>query len=58
MGKQPKLNYRFHNPNTAEATAEYIAKILVDVNRPKIESLLAEAAASQRSDQKTKDAAE
>ena len=48
--KKQKLNYRFHNPNSAEATAEYIAKILVDVNRSKIEALLAEAAASQQSE--------
>ena len=57
MGKQPKLQYRFHNPNSAEATAEYIAKILVDVNRSKIEALLAEAVASQQSE-KHEDAAE
>ena len=56
--KKQKLNYRIHDPNAAEATAEYIAKILVEASRNKIESLLAEAAASQQSDQKPKDAAE
>ena len=56
--KKTKLNYRIHNPNSAEATAEYIAKILVEANRAKIQALLAEAATSQQVDQKIKDAAE
>ena len=55
--KKKKLNYRIHDPNPAEVTAEYIAKILVDVNRSKIEALLAEAVASQQSE-KHEDAAE
>ena len=55
--KKQKLNYRFHNPNSAEATAEYIANILVEANRIKIEALLAEAAASQHTE-KSEDAAE
>lgn len=38
--KKQKLNYRFHNPNSDEVTAEYIAKILVEVNRLKIEAAL------------------
>ena len=25
--KKQKLNYRFHNPNTAEVTADYILKV-------------------------------
>lgn len=32
-----KLNYRIHNPNTAAATADYILKILIDVNLEKVE---------------------
>ena len=55
--KKKKLNYRFHTPHSAEATAEYIAHILVEVNRTKIEALLAEAVASHQSEQ-SKDAAE
>lgn len=38
--KKVKLNYRFHNPNTVETTADYIAKIFVESNRRKVESLL------------------
>lgn len=43
-GKRRKLNYRVHDPNPAETTAEYIAKVLVEVNRKKFESRLREAA--------------
>lgn len=32
-----KLNYRFHNPNSAAATADYILKILIDANSEKVE---------------------
>ena len=28
--KKRKLNYRFHNPNTAEVTADYLLKILIE----------------------------
>lgn len=37
MAGKRKLNYRIHDPNPAEVTAEYIAKVLVEVNRQKIE---------------------
>ena len=30
--KKRKLNYRFHNPNTAEVTADYLLKILIEAN--------------------------
>ena len=43
-GKQRKLNYLVHDPNPAETTAEYIAQVLVEVNRRKIESRLRGAA--------------
>ena len=29
--KKRKLNYRFHNPNTAEVTADYLLKILIQM---------------------------
>ena len=35
--KRSKLNYRFHNPNTAEVTARYIAKIFIEANEGKVE---------------------
>lgn len=27
-----KINYRFHNPNTVETTADYILKVFMEVN--------------------------
>lgn len=41
-----KLNYRFHNPNSAAATADYILKILIDANSEKVEKAM-QAAADQ-----------
>lgn len=38
--KKQALNYRFHNPNTAEATAGYIVKILLEANRGKAEQAI------------------
>ena len=35
-----KLNYRFHNPNTAEASAEHILRVLIDANRNKAEDAI------------------
>ena len=40
MANKRKLNYRIHNPNPAEATAEYIARVLVEVNRSKIGAVI------------------
>ena len=42
--KQRKLNYRFHNPNSAEDTANYLFKILIEANARKVERALQEAA--------------
>ncbi len=42
--KQRKLNYRFHNPNSAEDTAEFLCKILIEANAGKVERALQEAA--------------
>ena len=42
--KQRKLNYRFHNPNSAEDTANYLFKILIEVNVGKVERAIEEAA--------------
>lgn len=39
-----KLNYRFHNPNSAAATADYILKILIDANSEKVERAIQTAA--------------
>ena len=42
--KRQKMNYRFHNPNTAEVTADYILKIFIEVNARKVERVMQEAA--------------
>jgi hypothetical protein len=41
--KKRKLNYRFHNPNPAAATADYILKILIEANSQKVEKAIQEA---------------
>ena len=42
--KQRKLNYRFHNPNPAEDTANYLFKILIEANAGKVERAIEETA--------------
>lgn len=42
--KKRKLNYRFHNPNTLDETADYIIKLFVEVNENKVKRALEEAA--------------
>lgn len=43
--KQRKLNYRFHNPNSAEDTANFLCKLLIEANAGKAERAIEEAAA-------------
>lgn len=40
--KKQKLNYRFHNPNTAEVTADYILKVFIEANTKKVERAMQE----------------
>ncbi len=51
--KEQKLNYRFHNPNTVEATADILIKVFIEVNQQKAEEAIRQAAehakASERS---------
>jgi len=42
--KQRKLNYRFHNPNSAEDTADFLCKLLIEANAGKVECAIEEAA--------------
>ena len=42
--KQRKLNYRFHNPNSAEDTADFLCKLLIEANVGKVERAIKEAA--------------
>ena len=36
------LEFRFHNPNTAEVTAEQIAQVIVEANQARIERYIRE----------------
>lgn len=47
-----KLNYRFHNPNSAAATADYILKILIVANSEKVQRAI--QAVTDQVGQKTK----
>lgn len=35
-----KLTYVFHNPNTEEATANFLVKLFTEVNQPKLEAVI------------------
>lgn len=39
-----KLNYQFHNPNPAAATADYILKIMLEANTDKVQAAIQNAA--------------
>ena len=41
--KQRKLNYHFHNPNSAEDTADFLCKLLIEANAGKVERAIEEA---------------
>ena len=41
--KKRKLNYRLHNPNSEEATADCLLKILMETNTEKVESAIQDA---------------
>ncbi|MBR5579426.1 MAG: hypothetical protein IKW28_10590 [Lachnospiraceae bacterium] len=42
--KKRKLNYRFHNPNSMDVTADFLLKVLIEVNAEKVERAIAEVA--------------
>ena len=42
--KRTKLNYRFHNPNSAEDTADFLWKLLIEVNVGKVELTIGKTA--------------
>ena len=44
--KKCKLNYRFHDPNPAAVTADYILKIFIEANAGKVEAAIQNAAAA------------
>lgn len=51
--KKRKLNYRFHNPNTAEVTANYLVKILIEANSEKVEKAVAKTMTQPLMEQKS-----
>ena len=48
-----KLNYRFHNPNSAEDTVEWIVSILIEANTGKVERAVEEAISKAVEEQTT-----
>lgn len=39
-----ELNFRFHNPGTVEAAADYILNFFIEANMSKVEKAIREAA--------------
>ena len=52
MAKRQRLNFRFHNPNTPEATAVYILPILVEANKAKIDRVFSEEMSKNKNQEK------
>lgn len=48
--KKRKLNYRFHNPNPVDVTADYILKVLIEANEAKVERTIEKAAEQMKED--------
>ena len=42
--KKCKLNYQFHDPNPAAATADYILSIFIEANQDKVRQAIQTAA--------------
>ncbi len=42
--KEKKLNYRFHNPNTMEATISHLLEIFIEANAIKAKQAIEKAA--------------
>ena len=42
--KRTKLNYCIHNPNSAEDTADFLCKLMIEVNAGKVERAIEKAA--------------
>ena len=43
MKAKRKLNYRIHNPNSAETTAKFIVDVFMEVNAEKVEKAVRES---------------
>ena len=42
---KPKLNFRFHNPNTPEELTKILLRVCIDANMKKVEQLISDEAA-------------
>lgn len=42
--KDKRLNYSFFNPNTVEDTADFLLRLFVEVNRPRVDAAIRRAA--------------
>ncbi len=42
---KPKLNFRFHNPNTPEELTKMLLRVCIDANMKKVEHIIREEAA-------------
>lgn len=42
--EKKKLIYSFRNPNTAEDTADFLVKLFAEVNRPRVDEAIRQAA--------------
>ena len=47
MKKKKTLTYRFHNPNSDKAAAEYLIKIFMEANLKKVEQAMQTAMKTQ-----------
>lgn len=44
--RETRLSYSFHNPNTVEVTADFLLRLFVEVNRPKVDAAIRKTAES------------
>jgi len=44
---KPKLNFRYHNPNTEEETLKFVAKLFIEISRVKFENVIQNAAVQE-----------
>jgi len=47
---RPKVNFRYHNPNTDDETLKILIKLFVEASRVKFENVLRKTAAQKDAD--------
>ena len=52
---KPKLNFRFHNPNTPEELTKILLRVCIDANMKKVEQIVREEAAVAHDENNTGD---